>query len=387
MRFTVERGSFAGICRNLARIAPDTSPVADLTGILFEADENTGILNLTANNMEIAIQYRYRAIIEEGGKMVLNAKLISNMIPIFAGDRIVFNTQSNGVVHIQSERASFHISCLPGTHYPKPEMPEPESLVILTGLRTLARQTAFAARKPGNDAGVYSSVRLEVYPTESRMIATDTVRLAVARHRQVSQGQTVLLIPASSLSALAGIAGDGKVEAGAAGNFLIFNGPDFVFMSRTMAGEYMDVNEILKNIQPKYDALVPARDLRFGVDSLGIVADGSALMRLVLRDAGISLSYEGENSGFSTMTEAVVYRPTPETGFYYGVNGFLQALRYMEGNIRLMIDKNGMILLKNEDQCYLFSPVRPRKATAKNPVETGAGKKKKATKTKAAKAA
>jgi len=383
MRFTVDRKKMAGICRNLMRIVPDTSPIADLTGILIEADENTGNLNLTANNQEIAIQYDCTARIEAGGKMVLNARLLSDMMPLLAGEHVLFDVQNGGIAHIQSESANFYVSCLPGTHYPKPEVPAPENTVQISGIGKLAKQTVFAAKKPDSTANIYSNVKLLVFPTEIHMIATDTVRLALARHKQISAGNMTLLIPISALSVLAGVAGDEPMQAGMSQNSLVFKGDGFVFTSRTMQGAYMDVNEILKSIQPQYDALVPARDLWRDIDSVGVMADGITPIHLILREDGISLSWQGESAKFHTVADAVVYRPTPEAGFHYKVNSFLQALRYMEGNIRLSIDRSGMLLLKSEDQCYLFSPVRPRKAV----VAKQQGGKKKDKKNKTANAA
>ena len=116
MRFIAERDALAGVCRNLVRIVPEAGPIADLTGILMEADENAGYLYLTTNNMEIAIQYKCRAIVEAGGKMVINAKLISEMLPLLGGETVLFEIQKVGIVLIQSGNASFQISCLPGTH-------------------------------------------------------------------------------------------------------------------------------------------------------------------------------------------------------------------------------------------------------------------------------
>ncbi len=388
MRFAVDREKLAVICRNLARIVPASSPIADLTGILMEVDDSTGRLQLTAKNMEIAIRYECQAVVMEGGKMVLNAKLISEIAPMLVGERVVFTKQKNNTVLIQGGTARFHISCLPGTHYPKPELPEPESLVSLSGLQTLARQTAFAVKKSGKDkdADIYTNVRLEVYPTELRMIATDTVCLAIARHKQDSGGQAVMLIPAYALSALTGITGDDKVEVGAVKNTLVFKGADFVFTARTMAGVFLDVNNILKTLQPQYDALVPARELWNGVDSLQTVTDDHITpMRLALNKDGILLDYASDSSTFRTTVEAVVYRPTPAAGFCYGIHGLSQALRYVAGNLQIMIDKFGVLLLKNEDQCYLLTSVRPRKAAAKKQDKPAA--KKNTAKTAMAKAA
>jgi hypothetical protein len=220
------------------------------------------------------------------------------------------------------------------------------------------------------------------------MIATDTMRLAIARHRQVSGGQTVMLIPAHPLSVLTGIVGDAKVEAGAVRNTLVFKGLDFVFTTRTMMGVFIDVNEILKTVEPQYDALVPAGDLWCGIDRLATVADDRITpMCLALNEDGAHLSYEGENSASRCSVEAVVYRPTPKAGFCYAIHGFSQAVRHMTGNIQVLIDRSGMMLIKNDMQCYLFPSVRPRKAVAKKQDTTKQAKKKKNQKNKPAIAA
>ena len=67
MRFIAQRKQMLAICRNLARLLPDTSPIEDLTGILFAADENSGSLRMVATTLEISLEYNCTAVVEEGG--------------------------------------------------------------------------------------------------------------------------------------------------------------------------------------------------------------------------------------------------------------------------------------------------------------------------------
>lgn len=387
MRFIVERKIMLGYCRSFVRFVPETSPIADLTGILIEADENKGSVLLTATNLEVTVQYAVGASVAEGGRMVLNAALLAQMMQLLGEDLVTFCTAPEGnIVEVRSGAAQYVLPCLSGAHYPKPEVPLPENTVRVAGLDRLAKQTILAAKKKSDKMGdMLTNIKLEIYPTAVHAIGSDGVRLALVRYRQEGNGQLSLLIPVSSLSLLAGIAGENVLDVGISKNTLVFTGPGFVFSTLTMSGAYFDAGTVLKSIRTEYDALVNSADFRAAAEILETVADTRSLAHLTLHGDGISLECEGELGKSHTHADAVVYTPTPAEGFYYGAAYLLHVLRHMDGNIRLSIDKMGVMLLKNTDQFYLLTPRRPLK---KAPAEKKpAAKTKKEKKTKPAKAA
>ena len=367
MRFSTDRKQMANICKNLARLVPSTSPVADLTGILFEADENAGSLRLVGTNMENSLEYTCGAVVAEGGRMVVNANLLAGMTPLLKEDSVSFTVSPAGnTVRIESGSTVYDISCLPGKHYPEPGAVTPDNMVKISGLAGLVRQTAFAAKKKAEASGdVLMNAKLDVYPSETHMTCTDGSMLAIARRQITSGGRISFLIPEKTLSLLTAVCGNGDVEAGICGSMLVFKGTGFVFTARTMQGIYPDTNALLSQIKPMYDAIADARTFYRGVNCAGTVFEPGMYARLALRENGIEMSYESSLGTFNTTIDAAVLNDMPGEGFYYSAGDLGDALKNMDGNLQIMVDRTGNMLLKGENLCYFLTTRRKSRAVEK----------------------
>lgn len=391
MQFSANREELLAASRKLARLLPDQSPIADLTGILLEADENDGSLRLVATNLEVTLQYRFSAAVAQGGRMVLNGKLLAGMMPLLSEDTVFFRTGSErDTARIENGKAYYEISCLSGNHYPEPKIAAPDSTVKVQGLALLAGQTAFAAMRKAKSAGdMLVNARLEVFPSEVRMTCTDGSKLAIARNKweasneKAAQTQAHFLLPIKSLPLMADVCGDEVAEIGVSGTTLVVSGANYRYTMRTMSGIYPDTNALLSQIKPAYHGIVGATDFWTDVDRVSVLAGPGDTVGIALQENGISLSYQHEDSSFSSVTAAVVYSVTPESGFHYSVSDLYKTLRYMHGNLSLSIDKAGNMLLKTQELCYLLVPRRARKAASKA-AKTDIDKKKTTTRRKKA---
>jgi len=363
MHFIADRKQMQVICRNLARLVPDTSPIEDLTGILIKADENDGGLRLVATNLEITLEHRCDAVVAEGGRMVLNGNLLAGMMPLLDGDRVSFETLPGAnVARILCGTAGYDLSYLPGKHFPEPQAVPPESTIKLGGLASLIKLTSFAARKKAiTPSDMLANARLDIYPAEAHMVCTDGATLAISRKKQENGIRASLLLPIQSLPLLAGVCGDEAVEAGICGKTLVFKGDGFVFTTRTLQGIYPDTNALLSQVKPMYDAITNARDFRAGAGCLDTLSEPGMFVRVALKENGIGLFYESTLGRFSNVTDAVVYNEMPGEGFYYNAGDLNHTLRNMDGNLQIGIDRTGNMLLKGENLCYLLTPRRPRK--------------------------
>ena len=381
MRFTVERMRMLAICKNLARLTPDSGPIEDLTGILIVADENSGRLRLVATNMDVTLEYSTPAIIQEGGRMVLKGRLLAGMMHLFNEDRVSFSTFPSGsAVRIESGTARYDVSYLPGKHFPESNVAAPDNVVKLSGLANLVKQTVFAASKNAGASGnILMNAKLEVYPTEAHMTCTDSAMLAVARQVQVNSGRMTLLIPVKSLPLLISVCGNEAVEAGMSGTTLVFSGNGFILATRTMQGVYPDTSSLLSRVIPMYDAIVDAGAFRNDISCAGTVYRPGMYVRLALRESGIELFYESSLGQFKTTTDAAVLNDMPGEGFHYNANHLDQSLRHMTGNLQIGIDRTGNMLIKGQNLCYFLTPRRQSKPIAapeqeKNPKPKKAAK-------------
>lgn len=357
MLFTTDRQKLVPICRNLARLLPDTSPIADLTGILVEADENTGSIQLAATNLETSLRYSCDATVHEGGRMVVNGRLLADMVALLGQEQVSFQT-AGATVRVQSGKAYYAVACLEGKHYPDGKMDHSGiAMAQVSGIASLAKQTVFAVSRQ-KKAGVLGNAKLDIFPGEVHMTCTDGSCLAVVRQKQEGNGTLSVLIPAKSLHLLTGVSGDEPAKVGLLGNSLVFTGSNYVFITRITGGVYPEVGQIIAQTQPVYSALVDSRDLLAGIDLLETVTVSGDRISLALKENGIDLSFQGEYDNCKTLCEAVIYQPMPGNSFYYNIGELGQVARSLNGTVRLGIEQNGVLLLRGENQCYLFVPRR-----------------------------
>lgn len=67
MKLNLDRKEALAAARKAALAAMDSSPVPELTGILVEADEDTGQASFFATNLQTAIRCEIQADVEIGG--------------------------------------------------------------------------------------------------------------------------------------------------------------------------------------------------------------------------------------------------------------------------------------------------------------------------------
>ena len=367
MQFIADRKQMLAVCKNLARLLPDKSPIEDLTGILIDADENSGAIKLTAVTMELMLQYRLPASVGTGGRMVLNGRLLAEMMPLLSGEKVSFETRDgSNVAHINCDNTIYQLLYLKGKHFPEKDAEISGDSFQLSGIASLVKQTVFAARsRMQSSDDLLTNAKLDIYPGEMHITCTDGVKLATARRKQENKGQTRLLIPVKTLSLLAGICGDEAVSVKNEGSRIVFEGENFTFAARTMSGEFMDTNALLSKIKPVYIAIVNAREFWSDVDRMTTLAEPGDTVLMAFCEDGIAIRHQNENGSFSTISDAVVYNAMSGDGIHYSVSEMHQALRHIDGNLQISIDSFGNMLLKGSDLCYFLSFRRQRKVSAK----------------------
>ena len=141
MKFTVNRKIMREYLKSMAKLVPKKSPIEELTGFLIEANEDDGCLYLTATNMEASIQRNFKAQVESGGKFVMNAKLLMEILSKLSETDAEFSEADPGFVRIKRGNCTYTIRVLNGEKYPRPKMPSPNSTVKVSGIRQLYEKT------------------------------------------------------------------------------------------------------------------------------------------------------------------------------------------------------------------------------------------------------
>ena len=395
MKFHIDRKQALSAARKAAQAAPENSPIQELTGILVEADENTGQVSFFGADLKIAIRCEVQADVEIGGSAIINAQLLTGMLSLTNGDRVSLESLKDGLLRLKCRDTQYTVGTLKPDILTSVKIPVPDTLVRLTGLTSLERSTTFAAAKKSEQQQM-ECVHLEIAPNSVQAVACDGARLIETREKAESGGSLTLLLPAKSFHVLAGLVEDKEtVYLGIQDHSAVFFRPGLYFTSRIVETPYLDVDSLLAT-PGKYRALVEAKAFRQAVEMVTAATDGYSSLQLRFSpDKKLFLSCDGPSGvNSSTWLEAGVLNAMPgDTGFYYKASDFLQGIRLMEGMLALSVSQDGVLIAANGSEKYMLVPRRPVKRVEKAKAEqeqkekTPAKKKTAKTKKTAAKAA
>jgi DNA polymerase-3 subunit beta len=171
-----------------------------LKGLLIKANEEEGKIKLSASDLEISIETSLEGEIEEGGSVVLSAKLFSEIIRKLPSEKVSVEIKEGEVAEIKSGNAEFVLQGIDAEEFPKIESGEEESSFSLDRemLRDMIKSTAFAASIE-ESRGIITGVLLEIKRTSVSMVALDGYRMAVAKEEVTGTEEKNIVISARVL--------------------------------------------------------------------------------------------------------------------------------------------------------------------------------------------
>lgn len=98
MKFHINRKEALSAARKAALAVPENSPIAEFTGILLEANENTGQVSFFGSDLRTAIRCEMQADVETGSGAIVNAQLLTGMLNLTSGDRVSVESLENGLL-------------------------------------------------------------------------------------------------------------------------------------------------------------------------------------------------------------------------------------------------------------------------------------------------
>ena len=77
MNITINRAELLNAARRMAAVAPSSSPLEILRGVLLETDAGTGKLTLTATNLEVSLEEKLPCSAADDDALVVGAQLLT----------------------------------------------------------------------------------------------------------------------------------------------------------------------------------------------------------------------------------------------------------------------------------------------------------------------
>jgi DNA polymerase-3 subunit beta len=364
MKFTVNLERAARAAESLLRVVPVNSPMPELRGFLVEADEKTGVISLSANNLEAAARRTLKAKVSESGAAVIPAKIMTDMLTKMEGEDVAFYAEEGGRVAMKASNCLFATPVMSAGNFPLPQAGAPAKTCKVSGLRALYAQTALAVNAK-IESPALAGVHLEIYSDCVRAAGADGARLALAQRPIEGDGQFSVTVPKASLQYLADASsGADALEVGLCGQYLVFQAEGFWFSTRMIAESYIDAEKILDGIPADYTALVSGKKTLEALGAIGVVfaaEEAAEKRRLNVRFGIGEISFSAKNDcGKSDVSvSARVSAPTPDGGFWYDYRKFADAFKTVgAGEVELSLSKQGALVFKTPEARYMLIPTR-----------------------------
>jgi len=364
MKFICETSVLSEACQSVQRAVSSKTSIPAIEGIYMKALGSE--LILTGYDLELGINTAIQARVEENGGIILNAKILCEILRKLPGQTVSIESDERYMAVIRSERAEYSLIGISPKEYP--ELPSVTGgfpvVVEQSILREMIRQTIFAVAVNDNKV-VHTGIKFEIGSHLIKLIAVDGFRLAVRTEDIAYNGEDItFIVPAKTLSEAVKLFGSESdtVSMFIGKRHIVFEIGNYSVVSRLLDGDFLNY----KSAIPASVSTTVRADTRELVDSIErislIITDKvKSPLRCVFENDEIKVSSSTSLGSANDKIAAKIDGPSVEIGFN---NRFLiEALRVCDTD-EVTIQLNGavspILILPPDGDSFLFLilPVR-----------------------------
>ena len=364
MIFSVERQKLLDAVTRLQRVVGAKTSMPVLEGILISAEP--GKVTLIAYNLEMGMKRELYAKCDEAGDIVINAKLLSDILRRMNGIQVEISADSRLNCHIKCGEATFDIMGMAAEDFP--EMPTVGSgkIVSVEGkhLADMVKGTFFATAQNEGAKPVLTGINVTIADGIMQFVAIDGYRLAIRKQKvYISDNFDFLISGKAILEAVKLINEETEnVEISVGERLISFNINGYDFISRLYEGEFVNYQ---KTIPQEYTqrVVVNTRELIDTVErvSLLISESFSTPVRCYFNELNVVFTCR---TSMGRATETFNTKVEGEN-FEIGLNSryLLEALKAAETEqVQILFNgpNNGVLIepLEGNEFKYMIMPMR-----------------------------
>ncbi len=366
MIFSVERQKLLDAVTRLQRVVGAKTSMPVLEGILISAEQ--GKVTLISYNLEMGMKKEIYAKCDEAGDIVINARLLADILRRMNGLQVEISSDSRLNCHIKCGEATFDIMGMAAEDFP--EMPSVGNgkNIIVDGkiLSEMVKGTFFATAQNEGAKPVLTGINVTIEDGVMQFVAIDGYRLAIRKQKvDISDDFSFIVSGKAILEAVKLIDEETeKVEISVGERLISFNINGYDFISRLFEGEFVNYKKTIPT-EHMQRVVVNTRELTNTVErvSLLISESFSTPVRCYFNELNVvftcATSMGRATETFNTKVEG--------DSFEIGLNSryLLEALKAAETEqVQILFNgpNNGVLIepLEGEDFKYMIMPMRLR---------------------------
>lgn len=276
MKFICETSSLSIACQNVQRAISAKSSIPGTEGILIKAYNNE--LNLTGYGSEISINTSIYAKIEEEGAIIINAKVLCEILRRIPNQTVTLECDERNFAVIRSGDIKYEIMGISADDFP--ELPTVQGLFSIginkNMLSEMVKQTIFAVAV--TDAKVvYTGIKFELSDGELRLIAIDGFRMAIRTEKIDYHGEDMtFIVPSKTLSEIFKLSVEEEeneesiVSVSLGSRHIIFEVNGYSVISRLVEGEFLNYKSTIPS-SASTTVEVDTRSLIDGIERTSLI--------------------------------------------------------------------------------------------------------------------
>ena len=252
MKFICNTKELSSACNNVIRAVSTKVTIPTIEGILIECGSNT--LSLTGYDFEFGINTIMSVDVVEPGAIVINAKVLCDIIRKLNNDEVTIETNGSSV-SIISGAAQYNISGIDAEDYPElPSVNNGDKIELDQKLMySMISQTVFAVADNESSKPVYTGLKFEIADDTITMIGVDGYRLAIRKEKISYNGETLdFVVPKKTIkeiTKLFNLEEDKSVNMLISKRHIVFEIENYSIISRLLDGEFIDYTAAIPNVQ------------------------------------------------------------------------------------------------------------------------------------------
>ena len=251
-----------------AVMAKSTLPV--LEGIYIEAGDK---VKMIGNCFDLGIEYTLDADIREKGAIVIEAKILDEIIRKLPEAPVAIEVQEGGKVRIECLNSYFEIRGMDGDSYPMPPEYRDDSKFTLPQMiiKELIRQTIFAVGMDENRK-IMTGALLEAKDGEMKIAALDGFRMAVSKSAIKEDINFKVVIPGKNMHEILRVleTSEEGVDISLSGSLVSFILKNCRIVSKVLEGEFMNYKSYIPT-QFETVIKVKTRELEEGLERVSLI--------------------------------------------------------------------------------------------------------------------
>ncbi len=323
-------------------------------------DCTKGIITLTANNMDLAIETIVEGEILEKGAIALDAKILLEIVRKLPDSDITIQTDSNYLTTITCEKSKFNIIGKSGQDFSYLPVIEREDSIVISQftLKEVVRQTIFSISDNENNK-LMTGELFDINNNILKVVSLDGFRVSIRKiELKESYAPKKVVVPGKTLNEISKIL-SGNAEDLVTISFnpkhIVFEFDNTTVVSRLIEGEYFRIEQMLSS---DYETKVNInkKELLNCIDRATLlVKEGDKKPIIIsINDATMELKI---NSTLGSMNEEIdIKKAGKDLMIGFNPKFLIDSLKVIDDEeVSLyMVNSKSPCFIKNDEESYIY---------------------------------